>query len=153
VLLSISGLDTDNLELCAADRDSESLRNPWYLIKRMGGTKSWYRRGSAANNTIPQAIAFLVLFIGTIVDSFSTIFGHSVVNGVEEWNGAILTIAHLLPFPYAVFGVKAFAIAIVVILSVVLERNGGPWKMCFIVPGMVWTAVGVLNTITILVSV
>jgi hypothetical protein len=118
----------------------------------MGGVKAWRGRVEATNDNLPYATAIAVVFLGTIVDAVSTIVGHSVVNGVEEWNGVIVGIAGLLPFPIAVVLTKALALSIVALFAIGLWRNDGPWKVCLIVPGVLWMTVGVVNVVTILIS-
>jgi hypothetical protein len=103
----------------------------------------------STNDHLPYAAAVAVVAVGTILDSVSTVVGNSYIAGVEEWNVVILAVAGVLPFPVAVFAIKAAALGFVTICAVVLWRMEGPWKVCLVVPGVVWTTVGVLNVVTI----
>jgi hypothetical protein len=116
------------------------------------GAKMGYDRDSFINDAIAHPTAIVVIFIGSILDSVSTIIGHSLVTGVKEWNTVFLTVSQFFPFPFAVFATKASALFIIILLTVHVGRKRGPWKMCLIIPGVMWTSVGLINTVTILTS-
>lgn len=97
--------------------------------------------------------AVALLLIGSIIDSVSTVIGHSVVSGIEEWNVVILIVGGLVPFPVAVFLIKVSALAIIGFLAFILWSKGGPWKLGVIIPGILWMTIGIANLVTILATV
>jgi hypothetical protein len=98
----------------------------------------------------PGAEAIAIVALGGTLDVLSTVIGHSAVSGVEEWNIAVLTVATWVPFPLAVVLLKVWAVVIFAVGGVLVWRWDGPWELCLLGPGVLWTGVGVMNAATIL---